>query len=140
MADKKKPDAPKTEGTSEGAPAADGAENLSLLDTIIVKGRMARDESQQSYAKDMVGEFVNQVVDEGMTISNDTVKSINERIAQIDELLTNQLNEIMHDDSFQQLEASWRGLHYLVMNTETGTMLKLRLMNATKKEVLGDLE
>src|SRR5215210_9175471 len=46
----------------------------------------------------------------------------------------------MHHPYFQQLEAGWRGLNYLVMNTETGTMLKLRLLNASKKEVLSDLE
>jgi len=117
-----------------------GAESKSLLEMIIEKGKMARDESQRPYARDLVGEFVTQVLDQGMTVSADVVASINARIAQIDELLTNQLNEIMHQPEFQKLEASWRGLHYLVMNTETGTMLKLRLLNATKKEILNDLE
>jgi type VI secretion system protein ImpC len=46
----------------------------------------------------------------------------------------------MHADAFQKLEASWRGLHYLVMHTETGTMLKLRLLNVTKQELINDLE
>jgi type VI secretion system protein ImpC len=135
--DDKKPEVTKVEETSAAGAAP---ETASLLDNIIVKGKMARDESQQTYAKDMVGEFVNQVLDKSMTVSDDTTASINRRIAEIDELLTNQLNEIMHHPDFQQLEASWRGLNFLVMNTETGTQLKLRLMNATKKEVLGDLE
>jgi type VI secretion system protein ImpC len=51
-----------------------------------------------------------------------------------------QINEIMHAPSFQQLEAAWRGLHFLVMNSETGTSMKLRVMYATKKELLDDLE
>jgi type VI secretion system protein ImpC len=46
----------------------------------------------------------------------------------------------MHSPEFQKAEASWRGLHYLVMNTETGTMLKLRLMNVTREELLSDME
>jgi type VI secretion system protein ImpC len=75
-----------------------------------------------------------------MTVSADTAAMINERIAQIDELLTKQLNEIFHNPSFQKLESSWRGLNYLVMNTETGPMLKLRLLNITQKELLNDLE
>jgi type VI secretion system protein ImpC len=116
------------------------AEELGLLDTIIQEGKMARDESQLPYAKDLIGEFVTQILDEGMTVSADTVAMIEDRIAQIDELLTNQLNEIMHDDSFQNLEASWRGLNFLVMNTETGESLKLRLLNITKGELLSDLE
>jgi type VI secretion system protein ImpC len=121
------------------APAAATAEQP-LLDRIIQEGKMARDESQQAYARDLVAEFVNQILDEGMTVSKDTVASIEARVAQIDQLLSDQLNEILHDESFQQLEASWRGLHFLVMNTETSTKLKLRLLNVTKKELLADLE
>ena len=136
MAEKKDPGA----APEAQQPAAAAATEPSVLDRIIQEGKMARDESQQAYARDLVGEFVNQILDEGMTVSKDTVASIEARVAQIDELLSAQLNEILHDESFQQLEASWRGLHFLVMNTETGTQLKLRLLNVTKKELLTDLE
>ena len=115
-------------------------QELSLLDKIVIEGKMARDVSQRPHAKDLVGEFVNQVLTEGMTISSDTVAGIKKRIAQIDALLSDQLNEIMHDPAFQALEASWRGLHYLVMNSETGTQLKIRVINMTKKELLNDME
>ncbi|HEY0006428.1 MAG TPA: type VI secretion system contractile sheath large subunit [Pyrinomonadaceae bacterium] len=131
----KNPEQPKPEETQPAAEA-----ELSLLDKIITKGKLARDESQRDYAKDLVGEFAKQVLDSSMTVSDDTVAMISKRIAEIDELLTNQLNEILHDKEFQQLESSWRGLSYLVQNTETGTMLKLRLMNAKKKELLSDME
>lgn len=133
MAEEEKKEEQAAEGAAEG-------EELGLLDTIIQEGKMARDESQLPYAKDLIGEFVTQILDEGMTVSADTVAMIEDRIAQIDELLTNQLNEIMHADDFQKLEASWRGFNYLVMNTETGEMLKLRLLNITQKELLSDLE
>jgi type VI secretion system protein ImpC len=109
------------------------------LDRIILGGKMARDVSQQPHARDLVGEFVNQVTSEGMTIGNDTVAGIKGRIAQIDQLISEQLNAIMHDPAFQTLEASWRGLNYLVMNSETGTQLKIRVMNLTKKELLDDM-
>jgi type VI secretion system protein ImpC len=101
---------------------------------------MARDDAQRPYARDLIGEFVSQVLDSSIAVSEDTVAMINQRIARIDQLLTDQLNEIMHDPDFQRLEASWRGLHYLVSNTETSTTLKLRLLNANKGEVLSDLE
>lgn len=116
------------------------AEELSLVDNIIQNGRIARDESQMEYAKDLVAEFATQILDEGMTVNADTVAMISNRIAQIDELITNQLNEIMHHEDFQQLEGSWRGMNYLVMNSETSTTLKLRLMNVSKKDLLKDLE
>ena len=127
----------------ETKPAADGGgetKELTLLERVVLEGKMARDETQQPHARDLVAEFVNQILDQQMVISADTVAGIEARIAQIDELLSNQLNQILHHEEFQQLEASWRGLHYLVMNTETGTQLKLRLLNITKKELLTDLE
>jgi type VI secretion system protein ImpC len=68
------------------------------------------------------------------------VDMINQRIAQIDELMSKQMNAIMHAPEFQALESSWRGLHDMVANTEASTRLKLRLLNITKKELLRDLE
>lgn len=112
----------------------------SLLDRIVREGRMARDSSQEAHAKDLVREFVDQVVDRGMVVSNKTVESIKEHIAKIDSLISDQLNAVLHDPDFQALEASWRGLHYLVMNSETGTMMKIRVLNVTRKELLSDLE
>lgn len=115
-------------------------QDISLLDQIIEEGSMIRDDSQRPYAEDLIGEFVNEILDKSMTVSEDTVAMIENRIAQIDQLLSDQLDEILHAEEFQRLEASWRGLNYLVMNTETGTHLKLRLMDATKRELLTDLE
>jgi type VI secretion system protein ImpC len=116
------------------------AEEKSLLDQIIDQGRMARDESQRSRAKDLISEFVSQVMEGAMTVSKDTEAMINARIAQIDKLLSDQLNEVMHHDDFQKLEASWRGLFYLVSQSETGEKLKVRVMNTTKNELLKDME
>jgi type VI secretion system protein ImpC len=124
--------------------AGGGAEtsNLSLLDTIVHEGNMAVEASQADYAKKLIGQFAVQILDEGMKASPDqgVVDMINQRIAQIDELMSKQMNAIMHAPEFQALESSWRGLHDMVANTETSTRLKLRLLNITKKELLRDLE
>ena len=129
------------ENEQEKAPAAAAAAaEGSLLDQIVDKGKMAKDESQKARAKDLVGEFVHQILDEGMTVSRDTLAMIQDQIARIDELISKQLNEVLHHPDFQKLEASWRGLHYFVMNTETSTRLKLRLLCATKAEVFKDLD
>jgi type VI secretion system protein ImpC len=101
---------------------------------------MARDEYQKEQAKDMIAEFVNQVMSGQLTVSKNMDVAINSRIAEIDRLLSSQLNEIMHHEDFQKLEGSWRGLQYLVKNSLTGTMLKIRVMNITKKELLKDFE
>lgn len=115
-------------------------EKLGPLDEIIVKGRMALDESQQEYATDMVDEFVNQVMANTDTVSKSSIAFLQQRINELDEKISKQLNEVMHAPEFQELEGQWRGMHYLVFNTETSTRLKLRLMNITKKEALTDLE
>ena len=119
---------------------AEAVEEKSLLDQIIDEGRMARDESQINYAKDLLGEFVEQVMEGTMTISKDTEAMINTRIAAIDKLISDQLNEVIHHPDFKKLEASWRGLQYLVDKTETGERLKIRVMNVSKKDLLKDME
>ncbi len=112
----------------------------SLLDQILTKGKLARDEFQKESAKDMIGEFVSQVMSGSLTMSKNMDVAINARIAEIDRLLSTQLNEIMHHADFQKLEGSWRGLHYLVKNTLTSSQLKIRVMNVSKKDLLKDLE
>jgi type VI secretion system protein ImpC len=119
---------------------ADEEQEKSLLEKILSDGKLARKEEQEAYAKDLVGEFVKQVLDTGDTASSDVEAFLVARIADLDRLITAQLNEIMHHEDFQQMESSWRGLHFLVMNTETSTQLKLRLLNITKKELLTDLQ
>ena len=119
---------------------AEAPEEGGLLDKILTEGRMARDDFQKERAKDMIAEFVSQVMSGELTMSKNMDLAINSRIAEIDRLLTAQLNEIMHHEDFQKLEGSWRGLHQLVMNSETSPMLKIRVMNVNKKDLLKDLE
>lgn len=124
-------------------PVKDNAKRpaLPVMDRIITVGRMVRDESQIPYAQDLVSEYALQVSQKALVPGQDTVVAgIKDRIAQIDQAMSAQLNAIMHDPAFQALEAGWRGLHYLVSKAETGTMLKLRLMNTTLKEITNDLE
>ena len=101
---------------------------------------MARDESQRGWARDIIGEFVKQVMEGAMVVSKNTELMINARIAQIDRLISMQLNEVMHHPDFQKLEASWRGFNYLVHQSETGDTLKIRVMNVSKKDLLKDME
>src|SRR5450755_1511014 len=115
-------------------------EQVGLLDQIVESGRFGQEASAKERGKNLVKEFVAQVLDGSMTVAKDAEMMINARIAQIDHLLSIQLNEIMHHESFQKLEGSWRGLKYMMDNTETGVGLKIRVFNATKKELLRDIE
>src|SRR5215472_17425104 len=128
------------EAAANAAAASAGAveqQESSLLDQIVEQGRFG--ESRER-GKDLVKEFVNQVLDGSMTIAKDAEMMINARIAQIDHLISIQLNEIMHHASFQKLEGTWRGVKYLMDQSETGTQLKIRILNCNKKELLKDMQ
>lgn len=111
-----------------------------LLDQIVDEGRLARDPSARERGKDLVKEFVAQVLEGSMTVAKDAEVMINARIAQIDHLISIQLNEVLHHQSFQKLESTWRGLKYLLDQSETGENLKIKILNASKKELLRDLQ
>lgn len=65
--------------------------------------------------------------------------TLNQAIGVLDGLISRQLGEIIHTQKFTQLEGTWRGLHYLVKNTETNSTLKIRILNAPKKDLAKDL-
>jgi type VI secretion system protein ImpC len=113
---------------------------VGLLDRIVEQGRMGREPGARERGRDLVRNFVSEVLKGSVTIAPDTEAMINARIAQIDEFLSAQLNEIMHHPDFQRLEATWRGLFYLLSNTETSTSLKIKVFNVNKKDLLKDLQ
>jgi type VI secretion system protein ImpC len=109
--------------------------------SIIQQGRLARNEEQQARARELVSEFVDEALTrESLAEDVDPVALIQQRMERIDKQLGAQLNEVLHAEPFQRLEAAWRGLRMLVFESETGTTLKLRVMHASKKELLKDLE
>lgn len=126
--------------TASAAAAAPATAQPSLLDQIVQEGRVGRDDSAKEWGKGLVKEFVRQVLEGQMTVSPDVEAMILRRIAHIDHLLSLQLNEILHHPQFQKLESTWRGIRYLLENSETGVNLKIKLFNATKKDILRDLQ
>lgn len=111
-----------------------------LLDQIVEEGRVGTDSAAKERGKAQIKEFVQQILQGNMTVSRDAEAAINARIAQIDHLISIQLNEIMHHESFQKLEGSWRGLKYMMDQSETSDMLKIKVLNCSKKELLRDLQ
>ncbi|MFH1998504.1 MAG: type VI secretion system contractile sheath large subunit [Planctomycetota bacterium] len=84
---------------------------------------------------DGVSKLVAEALQDSTLISDDAIKTIQAYIGVLDKKLTEQVNLIMHNPEFQQLEGAWRGLHYLINNTETDEMLKIRVMNISKKDL-----
>ncbi|HEY1755884.1 MAG TPA: type VI secretion system contractile sheath large subunit [Bryobacteraceae bacterium] len=110
----------------------------SLLDTIVEEGRLGQSPEEQSKGKEWVKELVDQVLEGQIRVGKDTDETLGSRIKELDELISDQLNEVMHSPEFQKMEGSWRGLQYLVANSETGTMLKIKVLNISKKDILKD--
>ncbi|MDB4742840.1 type VI secretion system contractile sheath large subunit [Planctomicrobium sp.] len=118
-----------------GAEATEG--EASLLDQITTAMPTS---VQKDEATDMVRNVVDAAMQGTLTWDKSVTKTIRNAIAAIDTKMSGQLAEVMHNEQFQKLEGSWRGLHHLVMNSETSKTLKLRMLNITKKELFKDLD
>jgi type VI secretion system protein ImpC len=130
----------KTAASVAGETVEQQASEQNLLDQIVSQGRFNRDPATLERGRDMVKEFVNQVLQGQMTLTRDAEASIQARIAQIDRLISLQLNEVLHYPAFQKLEGTWRGIKYLIDQSETNDMLKIKVLNASKRELLKDLQ
>ena len=125
-----------TEVEKKDVAAEATTENLSLLDQAISATKQTEPDRAQTLLKTLVSEALKGTVqwDKNLT------KTIQSAIVQIDQLLSKQLAAIMHDSQFQTLEGSWRGLQYLVKNSLTGSSLKIKVMQLSKKEIAKDLQ
>ena len=98
-----------------------------------------RTERAATEVENAVSTLVRQALSDTSVIKDDVLDTIEEMIAKIDEKLNAQVNDILHAQEFQQIESAWRGLHYLVFNSETNSMLKIRVMNVSKNELYRNL-
>ena len=122
----------KEEQGAQGAVATTEASDFANLLNKEFKPQSARAKEEVESA---VATLAQQALGTAATISTDVVASIQAIVAEIDKKLSEQVNEILHTSDFQDLEGSWRGLHYLVNNSETDTMLKIRVLNISKKDL-----
>ena len=111
--------------------AADANEFASLLQ----KQFKPKTDGARVEVERAVRTLAEQALRETAVISDDVVGTIKAIIAEIDQKLTEQINVILHSERFQQVESAWRGLHYLVNNTETDEQLKIRVINISKKDL-----
>jgi type VI secretion system protein ImpC len=124
----------KTAAQTEAAGAAT-VERTGLLEQVVAATKQTAPDRAQELAKTLVEQALAGTV----TFDRNLPRTLESAIAAIDRKLSEQLNEIVHHPRFLQLEGSWRGLNYLVMNSETGTSLKLRVLNVSKRELTRDL-
>lgn len=118
-----------------GAAAEEATTGASLLEEAIGATRQTPPDT----AKELLRTLTEEALSGEVTFNKNLLVTINNAIAQIDAKMSEQLREIMHHEKFSQLEGSWRGLQYLVFNSETSENLKIRVLNASKKELHKDL-
>ena len=126
MADKKK----------QGEAAEAETKEVSFLDQAISATKQTPKDETTELLKTLTSEAMNGTVkwDKNLSVT------INAAIAEIDKVMSKQLTAILHNEKFQKLEGSWRGLNHLITNSETSSQLKIRMMNISKKELGRDLE
>jgi len=127
-----------SEAQAAGSAATTTTEAPDLLSQIVAATK-PQSEVEATQAKSYFEEYLKNVVAKGPTVAGDVEKTIKYWIGELDKKLSSQVNEVLHHPDFQKLEGTWRGLHYLVHETETGQNLKIRILNVTKKELLKDL-
>ena len=116
--------------------AGEAKEAASILEQAIA----ATKQTDRSRAEELLRALTEEAMAGTVTWNKNITQTINKAIAALDAKLSKQLAAIMHAPEFTKLEGSWRGLHHLVMNSETGSSLKIKVLNASKKEVFKDLE
>ncbi|SFG73238.1 type VI secretion system protein ImpC [Duganella sp. CF458] len=113
---------------------------VNLLDQIVEQSKVAKSTTEHARAKDIIAELAQQVMAGTVVVSDNLAATIDARVAELDRLISSQLSVIMHAPEFQKLESSWTGLHYLVKNSATSTGLKIKMLNATKRELVKDFQ
>jgi len=110
------------------------------FEALLVKEFKPKTDRARSEVEGAVRTLAEQALRESTVVSDDVIGTIKAIIAEIDKKLSDQMNLILHSERFQQLESAWRGLNYLVSNTETDEMLKIRVLNVSKKELAKTLK
>src|SRR5262245_46547285 len=122
---------PVEQAQAQAQPAAATAE-LNEFESLLNKEFKPKTPEAKTAVKIAVQTLAEQAIAASTLISDNVIKTIEAIIAELDRKLSEQINVILHHEDFKALEGSWRGLHYLVNNTETGENLKIRFMNISK--------
>ena len=111
-----------------------------IIESIMQRSKYSKDDESYSVVKQGVAEFISNIITTNNAEDKINKLALDEMIAHIDTLLSAQMDEILHDKSFQELESTWRGIRFLVERTNFNENVKIDLLDATKEEILDDFE
>ena len=124
----------KTQAQGAAQPAGAAIETSEFASLLQKEFKPKSDQAREA-VETAVQTLAAQALAQTKLVSEDALTTISAIIAEIDRKLTEQVNAILHHEDFQKLEGAWRGLHHLVNNTETDEMLKIRVLNISKKDL-----
>ncbi|MDT0681940.1 type VI secretion system contractile sheath large subunit [Roseicyclus sp. F158] len=127
------------EAQREAGAAGGAVTELDEFSSLLKQNFKPRSENAASEVENAVSTLVKTALSDSTVIKEDVLDTISEMIAKLDEKMTSQMNEIIHHEEFQKVESAWRGLHYMVMNSEPDSELKIKVMNVSKKELEREL-
>ena len=122
------------EALQQGEGATETAFAMDDFSSLLQKEFKPTTDAKKSRIEEAVQTLAQQALSDAASISNDVFETLDAMKAAIDRKLSEQVNQIIHNEEFQKLESAWRGLNYLVMNTSTGADLKIRVLNVSKDE------
>ncbi|HEY4848452.1 MAG TPA: type VI secretion system contractile sheath large subunit [Methylocella sp.] len=125
--------------TGETAPKVE-TRDVDEFASLLKQSFKPRTERAGAEVENAVATLVTQALADQSVIKDDVLDTIESMIARLDEKLSAQMNEILHAPEFQKLESTWRGLHYLVFNSETDAQLKIHVINVSKSEIYKNLK
>ncbi|WP_395697038.1 type VI secretion system contractile sheath large subunit [Methylocella sp.] len=126
-------------GSAAGPAAGVAVNDVDEFAALLKQSFKPRTERAQTEVENAVSTLVREALADQSVIKADVLDTIESMIAKLDEKLTAQMNEILHAPEFQKIESAWRGLHYLVFNSETDAQLKIHVMNVSKSELYKNL-
>ncbi len=120
--------------------APQAAEELSLLDDIVQATRMKPTDDGYAMTKQGLQIFIDELLKPGKEVEKITQALVDDMIVSLDQKLSAQMNEILHNEQFQKLESTWRSLKFLIDKTDFRENIKIEIMNVTKQDLLDDFE
>lgn len=119
--------------------ALKSVETVEATSSLLEKAVLATKQTERSKTEELLKALTSEAMKGTLTWDKNIVRSVNSSIKAIDQVISSQLAKIMHTEKFKKLEGTWRGLHYLVMNSETSASLKIKVFNASKQALGKDL-
>ena len=120
-----------------GAVAAEGG---SLLDEILADAKIVPGQEGYDVAKKGIQAFITEMLAPSKQNERVDKAVVDAMVAEIDARLSAQVNAILHNEQFQKLESSWRGMKFLIDRVDFRENIRISMLNVSKEDLLADFE